>query len=366
MSNDLINVGIVGVAPGRSWSAISHIPALQSLSGYRINALSTTRMSSAEAAAKAFSVPHAFDNHHDLIQHPDVDLVVVTVKVPEHLSIVAAAIKARKAVYCEWPLGRNLEEAVTMEALSREYQVRTLAGLQARFSPVLCYAKALIDQGYLGIPLSATLIGSGIQWGEETQPANAYTADKYNGATLLSIPVGHTLDGLCWLLGEVTEVSGIMANRRTSAEVQPSGKRIALTAEDQVIAALTHASGVVTSVHYRGGVNRGTNFMLEINGTKADLRITADHGHAQFGSLRLFGGSGEETTLQPLAVPPEYQLASLAESPAHNVACLYAKFARSLTSSEEVIPDFKHALTRHRLIDAIERAASSGVKVSLG
>ena len=102
-----IRVGIVGVSSNRGFASIAHIPALQALSDFEISAVCTTRQDSAEAAAKHFGVPLAFSDAEKLAHHPDVDLVTVSVKVPDHYLPVMAAIEARKHVYCEWPLGRN-------------------------------------------------------------------------------------------------------------------------------------------------------------------------------------------------------------------------------------------------------------------
>ena len=45
------------------------------------------------------------------MESPEVDLVVVTVKVPHHRELVPSALEAGKHVYCEWPLGNGLAEA---------------------------------------------------------------------------------------------------------------------------------------------------------------------------------------------------------------------------------------------------------------
>src|SRR5216110_3890170 len=104
-----IRVGIIGANPDPGWAAQAHIPALQSLpDDFEITALSTSRRESAEAARTRFVVPLAFDNHQDLVNSADVDVVAVTVKVPHHLQLATAALDAGKAVYCEWPLGNGL------------------------------------------------------------------------------------------------------------------------------------------------------------------------------------------------------------------------------------------------------------------
>src|SRR5439155_18275837 len=120
-------------------------------------ALSTTRRDSADAAAKRFGVPAAFDNHQELVNNPNVDVVAVTVKVPYHLQLASAALEAGKAVYCEWPLGNGLKEAETLAALAQEKGVLAVAGLQARSAPAVAYVRDLIEQGYVGEVLSTTL-----------------------------------------------------------------------------------------------------------------------------------------------------------------------------------------------------------------
>src|SRR5215213_10297647 len=90
-----IRVGIIGASPDRGWAAEAHIPALKSLSDdFEITALSTSRRESAGAAGKLFGVPLAFDNHQDLVNSADVDVVAVTVKVPYHLELATAALEA--------------------------------------------------------------------------------------------------------------------------------------------------------------------------------------------------------------------------------------------------------------------------------
>src|SRR6267142_2535 len=137
-----IRVGIIGASPDRGWSAQAHIPALKSLpDDFEITALATSRRESADAAGKLFGVPAAFDNHQDLVNRGDVDVVAITVKVPHHLELASAALEAGKAVYCEWPLGNGLMEAQTLAALAKKKGVLAVAGLQARSAPAVAYVR---------------------------------------------------------------------------------------------------------------------------------------------------------------------------------------------------------------------------------
>src|SRR5205807_2986857 len=113
-------------------------------------------------AGEAFGVDAVFSNHEQLVTRPDIDVVAVTVKVPHHRELVSAALAAGKAVYCEWPLGRDLDEARAMAALAFEREVRTVVGLQGRQAPAIEYVQKLLDDGYIGRVLSTTMVGLSI------------------------------------------------------------------------------------------------------------------------------------------------------------------------------------------------------------
>jgi predicted dehydrogenase len=363
-----IGVGVIGANPDRGWAAQAHIPALKSLSDdFEITALSTSRRESADAASTLFGVPVAFDNHHDLVNSAAVDVVAVTVKVPYHLELATAALEAGKAVYCEWPLGNGLAEAETLAALARKKGVLAVAGLQARSAPAVAYVRDLIQQGYVGEVLSTTLIGSGMGWGPTVEPFNAYLNDKKNGATMLSIALGHVADALCYCLGEVRDLSATMTTRRTSFTIAETGESKPMTADDQVGVTGLLEGGALFSIHYRGGFSRGTNLLWEINGTEGDLQVTAAGGQAQIFELEVRGGRGAQSSLEILPVPEQYRWSPpQVPGPSTNVAQAYAHFARDYREGTHLCPTFDDAVTRHRMLNAIETAAATGRRQTLG
>src|SRR5436309_9432908 len=323
-----IRIGIIGANPDRGWAAQALIPALKSLvHDLEITALSTSRRESADAAGKRFGVRLAFDNHHDLVNSDAVDVVAVTVKVPYHLELATAALDAGKAVYCEWPLGNGLNEAETLAALAKKKGILAVVGLQARSAPSVAYVRDLIEQGYVGEVLSTTLIGSGMGWGPTVDPFNAYLNDKKNGATMLSIALGHAADALCHCLGEVRELSATTTVRRKSFTIAETGESRPMTAEDQLMVSGLLEGGATFSIHYRGGVSRGTNLLWEINGTEGDLQLTAAGGHAQIFEMIVRGGKGAQSALEVLPVPKQYRWSPPQDAgPSTSVAQAYARF----------------------------------------
>jgi len=315
---------------------------------------------------QAFGVGAVFSDHEQLVTQPDIDLVAVTVKVPHHRELVSAALAAGKAVYCEWPLGRHLEEARAMAALAAEKGVRTVVGLQARQAPAIEFVKQLLRDGYVGEVLSTSMVGLSIPGDVVGQP-NAYMLDKTNGANLLTIPVGHSLDLLNYVLGEFAELSAVSDVRRPLITIEETGEQIVKTAADQVAVIGTLTSGAAASIHIREAVAGGTGFLWEINGTDGTLRITADAALPEIFPLTVAGAHGRNE-LAELAIPTELTqkwptLTSLEGAPAFNVARAYAAFAADIDNGTHTVPDFADAVRRHEVIAAIERSAASGKRV---
>src|SRR5207253_7302151 len=157
------------------------------------------------------------------------DLFPVTVNVPHHRALVSAALAAGKAVYCEWPLGRDLEDTRAMAALAAKQGVRTVVGLQARQAPAIAFVRQLLSDGYVGEVLSTTMVGLSIPGDVVGQP-NAYMLDKANGANLLTIPVGHSLDILNYVLGEFAELSAVSDLRRPLITTEETRQPVLRTA----------------------------------------------------------------------------------------------------------------------------------------
>src|SRR5438105_6903492 len=291
MPESTFGVGIIGVSPIRGWAADAHIPALRALPNYEIRALSAHSAESARAAGEAFGVGAVFSDHEQLVIQPDIDVVAVTVRAPLHRQLVSAALAAGKAVYCEWPLGRDLDEAREMAALAAEKGVRTVVGLQGRQAPAIQFVQALLGAGYVGAVLATTMVGLSVPGDVVGQP-NAYMLDETNGANALTIAVGHSLDTINHVLGEFADLSAVSDLRRPLITIEETGEQIVKTAADQIAVIGTLTSGATASLHIRETGPGGTGFLWEINGTDGTLRITADAPYPGIFPLTVWGARG--------------------------------------------------------------------------
>ncbi|WP_406219838.1 Gfo/Idh/MocA family protein [Streptomyces canus] len=355
-----IGVGIVGLSARRGWASQTHLPALQQLDGFELRALSASSAESARQASEKYGVAQFFGTAGELAAADGVDLVVVTVKVPHHREIIQSALAAGKMVLSEWPLGNGTAEAEELATAAAERKLRTFTGLQARSAPVVRYLRDLVADGYVGEVLSTSLVASGGSWGAVFSEDGAYLLDRANGATMLTIPFGHTLDALTMVLGDVGKVTTVTATRHREVRDPQTSRVFRPNVADQVVFGGVLSSGAVASVHYRGGQSRGTNFHWEINGTDGDLVITGDTGHLQVGEFSIAGAHGSDAELSRLTVPERYfdpALQGLRGTPAYNVGAAYAQIQRDLTEGGSEVPDFAHAARHHQLLDRIERTA---------
>ncbi|BCB74758.1 Gfo/Idh/MocA family oxidoreductase [Phytohabitans flavus] len=353
---DAIGVGIVGLSAGGGWAGTAHVPALAGVKGYELRALTASTRESARAAGERYEVPLVFDSAEELASHPDVDLVVVTVRVPHHEALVRPALQAGKMVLCEWPLAVDLPTARRMSALAGG--IRTAVGLQARSAPALRYLRDLIADGYVGEVLSTTLIAAHGGFDGTYNSSTRYLLDAANGATLLSIPFGHAIDALTMVLGEITDLSATTALRRPVRYHAETGEPATATAPDQVAVTATLESGAVAVAHVRGARYRAADLHWEINGTEGVVVVTAPQGGLLAKSPTLLGARGSHPELAELPVPPSYELvlAGHADQYAYHVAHAYRQLREDITTGSRTIPDFAHAVRLHELLDQIIRS----------
>lgn len=369
MSSERIRIGIVGLKPGESWAGVAHVPALRSMPDrFVISGVANSRLESSRAAAAALDIPHAFAGAQELVASPDIDAVTVTITVPQHLAAVKAALQAGKHVYCEAPLGNGLAEAEEMAALAREKDVVAAVGLQARVAPQILYLRELVAGGFVGRVLSSSMTGWGGNWGSTAGNVArlGYLLDVANGATMLTIPVGHTLAALRDVLGDITEVSALLDTRMPEVRSEDDGSTLTMTAPDQILLTARLESGAPLSVHYQGGMPNGIEgFIWDIHGSEGDIRVTAPFGHAQMAQLSLFGAKAGAGGLAPMQLPRRFAEGAPEETVPGNVARNYARMAQDIRTGSHTVSGFDDAVGLQRLIDAIERSAHSGSRVTL-
>jgi predicted dehydrogenase len=356
MTSPPIGVGILGASPDRGWAARSHVPAIAASPDFTLAAVATTRAESAAQARDRFGAAHAFTAAASLAGHPDVRLVVVTVKVPAHVELVTAALAAGKHVYCEWPLTRTAAEAAALAAAAARAGVHAVVGLQARFAPAVSQARAMIAGGQIGTVLSATLYSSRSKGSTRDVPAwTAYTYDAGDHAGLAEVLGGHALDLVQHLLGPIGDLTARTAIRIPDHRIAETGQPVTVTSPDHFLGTAGLASGAVLSVHLHDGEAAQPRSRFEIEGTAGNLALVSapeDNPWAaqlQIGRLDLLASRRGEPAWTPVALAADEAAALPVE--AANVARLYSRLAADLRDGTREAPDFRAAHALHALIE---------------
>ncbi|MFN8585882.1 MAG: Gfo/Idh/MocA family oxidoreductase [Dehalococcoidia bacterium] len=364
---DRIGVGIIGANVNYGWGTRAHLPALQALPEFDLVGVATTQMATARETADRYGIANAFDDAAALAAHPEVDLVVVCVRVPGHYALVKTALEAGKHVFCEWPLGANTAEAAELRDLATARGVRNMVGLQARGAPAFIRLRELVRDGYIGDVLSADMY-SALPGAGPRRESFAWAVDRAKGASTLSIASGHSLDALAFCLGEFAEVSAVVSTRVQRVPLEGSDQMLDVTAPDHVLLSGMLEGGALVSAAIKSVPAVGTGFRFEVQGSEGTLRVTSSGG-AQMGDLVLGGAKRGERALEtiPLEVTDRWVPETL-NGPPLNVAQLFRRLGNAINGGGPAHPDFDHAVRRHRFLDALEEASASGqrVRVDLG
>jgi len=360
---DKIRLGLIGASVRGTWSARSHLPAVQASSDVELTAVCTTKADSAEAARRAWGARLAFDDYRKMIASPDIDAVAVVVRVPSHYAPAKAALEAGKHVYCEWPLGRTTAEAVELSLLAKANELVTAVGLQARVNPALMHMKELVEAGFVGevMAIHVSLMREGVL----SRPSHrTWQRDAELGANTLTIANGHTVDAMRFVAGDFSRLSAVVATQAKQWLDTGTKTLLDVTAPDNVLLSGRLASGAVASVHIGAIPFAGSGYRMEIYGRDGTLVATGEDS-PQLSEVSLHGAKSGNT-LAPIPVPERFTLAAPGTPPSEaiNVGQMYTLFARAIHDGESHQPTFATAVDLHRLVDAIKQASDTGCEVT--
>ena len=366
---DKIRLGLIGASVKGTWSARSHLPALQASSDVELTAVCTTRADSAEAARRSWGARLAFDDWRKMVASPEIEAVAVVVRVPSHYAPTKAALEAGKHVYCEWPLGRTTAEAVELAALAEANGLVTAVGLQARVNPALMHMKELVATGFVGevMTVHVSLMREGVL----SRPSHrTWQRDAELGANTLTIANGHTVDAMRFVAGDFGRLSAVVATQAKQWLDTGTNTLLDVTSPDNVLISGRLANGAVASVHIGAIPFAGSGYRMEIYGRGGTLVATGEDS-PQLSAVSLHGVVGSNA-LAPMPVPDRFTFAApgTPSGEALNVGQMYTQFARAIRdqairAGESRLPTFATAVDLHRLVDGIKQASDSRRDVTI-
>ncbi len=186
---------------------------------------------------------------HDAVRalcHSGVDLVSVHSPPFLHRDHVGMALEAGRAVLCDKPFGRSLEEAEAMAGQADEAGVVNLVNFEFRHQPARRTMHELVSSGAIGHPehLAYTAFTSGSRvplrpWG--------WLFDRSLGGGWIGAFGSHAVDLVRWLLGEVSS-AGAATWITVTARPDGAGELVRCDAEDAFTGWATLESGATATV----------------------------------------------------------------------------------------------------------------------
>lgn len=145
-----VRIGIIGCG---GIANQKHMPAMKKNSDLcEIVATCDIIRERAEKAAAEYGAPgcKVFEDYHDLLADPEVEVVHICTPNVSHSEIAIASFEAKKHVYCEKPMSHSTEEAKKMVEAWKKSGMQFTVGYQNRFRPEVQNLHAACEAGDLG------------------------------------------------------------------------------------------------------------------------------------------------------------------------------------------------------------------------
>lgn len=266
------------------------------------------------------------------------NLVHVCTPDDKHTQFVARAFKKGKAVLCEKPLTTNLKDALYLQSLTHKHNATLIVGHNYRLTPTFMETRKRVLDGSLG-----TI--TGIQTSYLHDMTEYRSENKWrNSQDFLYVDGSHAVDLACWVVND--KVVSVQA---------ASGNKIRREYESleryQII--LKFSSGLVGHIRLDASSARpinGTDLIVDgelgqlASHNKIDKLLFYRKGGGKAKSIK-FANTQTLTTTQEVKIVDEYLLGK--------------------RNSCWPLPQVDEAVNTIKILNAIEKAVSSGGTVSL-
>ncbi len=336
-------IGCGGIARGR------HIPAYLANPHTQLAALYDPAAGRAEELAAEYHAA-AYESLEEMLMHPGLEAVSVCTPEQYHHDIVIAALRSGKHVLCEKPMAMNAAQAKEMEQeAERSGKILMISHNQRIYEPHW-KAKALLEEGVIGKPLSfrTFLSHSGPEQGVMGEEERASFFDRFegNGGVMLSVGC-HRIDLIDWMFGE--RITSVMAYLPTLDKRKSDGTLI--RDEDTAMVLIRCGSGL-SGMLYTGWCTYGcADRETHIFGTEGVMKLFEDPW-----SLAVYKKSGEKIY---------YDLSPWAKKGSEGATAIIDRFITCVTEGKEAFVTAQEGVRCMQVLDAIAESGRTGTWVNI-
>jgi len=241
----------------------------------RLVGVCTSRVETAQRAVEHGGYEFGTTDYHQLLERDDIHIVNCCTPNYLHKDLLIDALRAGKHVYCDKPLAISLAEAQEILDAAAGTDLIHQMTFEYRFIPAIMRARQLMDEGFLGEPMSfrAAYLHSG--YIVPNRPMSWRIDKKQGGAGALFDLGSHVLDLVRYLLGECREV---FATTQTFIKRRPiskgSDELVDVEVDDLALIQMKMENGALGIVE-ASRIATGTNddLRLEFHGAQGSIRF---------------------------------------------------------------------------------------------
>jgi predicted dehydrogenase len=367
MAKKKINVAMIGYqfmgrAHSNAWRQVSHFfdcpvePVMKVVVGRNEAAV--------KDAAGKLGWEEAATSWEEVINRPDIDLIDICSPGEAHKPQAIAAANAKRIVFCEKPLANTLKEAEAVLEAAKKNKVIHMLCHNYRRAPAVTLAQQMIAAGELGEIYHYR--GTYLQdWPVSPDMPLYWRFDKkIAGSGALGDIASHSIDLARYLVGEITEVSGLL---KTFIKERPlpndASKKGKVTVDDAALSLVKFKNGAIGSIEgTRFALGRKNYNRFEINGSKGSLVFDLE----RMNELEHYDDRGVSSGFKTiLATDPAHPYFK-AWWPAGHIIGYEHTFTHTVYDLLQAVaknkvptPNFEDGVRNQKVLDAIERSAKS-------
>jgi predicted dehydrogenase len=358
----LIGYGFMGRAHSNAWRQVGSFfdvpcePLMKVICGRNESELIK--------AANNFGWQEHSTSWEEVVGREDIDVVDICTPGNLHLPIALAAAASKKIVFCEKPLANTVAEAEQMlEAVRVNGCVHMLCHNYRRV-PAVTLARELISAGRIGKIYHYR--GTYLQdWLVDPDFPRVWRLEKAKaGSGALGDLLSHSIDLARYLVGEITEVSGLLKTFITERPLPDSPTMAPVEVDDAALSLVKFGNGAVGTIEAtRFAAGRKNYNRFEINGSRGTIVFNLE----RMNELELYTDEGLESGFRTIQVTgkgypymegwwPRGHIIGYEHTFTHTVLDLL----KAVAEGQMPTPNFEDGVRNQLVLDAVERSAASG------
>jgi scyllo-inositol 2-dehydrogenase (NAD+) len=217
---------------------------------------------------KRLGLDVAYASLGDALEAVHLDAVLVATPTSAHAETVIAAASAGKAIFCEKPLALTVAETRKVLASVRGAGVLLQMGFMRRFDTAHARAKAAIESGKIGRPLTFKAVGR-----DPGCPPVDFADPRHSGGLIIDMGI-HDFDMARWLMSSEVERVSAEGSLLVCDELRRVGDI------DNATVLLRFASGAIGTIEVSRTAKYGYDIQAEVLGTEGAVRVGATAARA--------------------------------------------------------------------------------------